>query len=144
MVIGGDRLRVRVVLVEPHRVRQVGAEFLQDAAHALQDEVALAAAARQPVERKARRPGDLRRRAGREIDGLVAGQEQPRPGLDRIGVGERGAEQMVDRLDLDARHHRLPAFPDAIPVRFAAQVASRTCIRLGSGGSARAARTISR
>src|SRR6185503_7801560 len=127
MVIGGDRLRVRIVLVETYRVRQVRAELLQDAPHALQDEIALAAAARQPVERKTGRPGYRRRRAGSKIDGLVTGQEQPRAGLDCIGVRERGSEQMLDRLDLDARHCGLPRILKYDPCALRGEVASRTC-----------------
>ena len=45
-MVGGDRFRVRIELVEPHGVAQIRAEFLQDPPHPLQNEIALPPAAR--------------------------------------------------------------------------------------------------
>jgi hypothetical protein len=36
-MIGGNRSRHRVILIEPDRMRQVGAEFAQDTTHPPQD-----------------------------------------------------------------------------------------------------------
>jgi hypothetical protein len=58
-VIGGDRPRVRVVLIEPDAVREVGAEFAQQPAHSPQDEVALPTAAVMAIKWKSWRPDDL-------------------------------------------------------------------------------------
>jgi hypothetical protein len=95
--------RVRVVLVKPHGVGQVGAEFPQYPLHPLQDEIALAPAARSPEQRKTGRPCHSLRHAALEIERLMPGQEDPLPGLDGIGIGHRHAEQ-IDRFHLDARH----------------------------------------
>src|SRR6185312_11224544 len=76
----------------------------EDAAHPLEDELALAAAAVLAVKRKARRAGDLGRAAAFPVIGLVPGQENPGSRLDRIGVADRRAEQGFDRSDLDTGH----------------------------------------
>ena len=106
-MVGGDRFRVRIVLVEPHGPAQLGPEFPQDMPHPLQDEIALPAAAGSPEQRKPRRPRHGLRDAAGEIKRLVPGQKDPRPRLDRIGVRHRQAQQ-IDRFDFDPRHRPLP------------------------------------
>lgn len=44
-MIGGNRSRHRVILIEPDGMRQVGAEFAQDTTHPPQNEIALTVAA---------------------------------------------------------------------------------------------------
>src|SRR5262249_42957457 len=100
--------RVGVVLIQPDAVREIGAELAEQLAHALQDEIALASAAVMAMERKARRPGDLLWDAGFTVIRLVPGQEEPRAGLDGIGVGHWRAQQPRDGFHLQCRHLPLP------------------------------------
>ena len=86
-MIGVDRGRGRIELIEAHTLTKVGAEFLQDPTHPLQDEIALAPPARPAEEREPRRARYRLGDADGEIEGLMTGQENPRPGLHRIGVG---------------------------------------------------------
>ena len=106
-MIGGDRFRVRVVLVEPHGMRGVRAEFPQYPLHPLQDEIALAAAARSAIQRETGRPRHRFRDAALEIERLMPGQKDPLPGLHRIGVLDRRSQQL-DRFHLDTSHLSLP------------------------------------
>ncbi len=68
-------------------MRQVRLKLLQYPLHALQDEIPFAAPARLSEHREPGRPRYRLGDAGREIEGLVPGQEYPRPRFDRIGVG---------------------------------------------------------
>jgi hypothetical protein len=55
-MIGSDGPRVRVILIEPDAVREVGAEFAEQSAHPPQDEIGLPAALVLTEEREAGRP----------------------------------------------------------------------------------------
>ena len=79
-VIGRDCPWVRVVLVEPDAVREIGAKFLEHAAHSLEDEIGLPAALVVMTEKRvAGRPRDpLVDPARAPIIGLVTSQEEPR------------------------------------------------------------------
>jgi hypothetical protein len=61
-------------------VRQIGAELAQDAAKALQDEIALAAIAR-PAKRRVAGRARVGIFASGEIERLVPGEENPGPPL---------------------------------------------------------------
>jgi hypothetical protein len=102
-MIGGNRSRHRVILIEPDGMRQVGAEFAQHTTHPLQDEIALTAAALAAMKRKPRRPGNLVRGAGLPIVRFVPGKENPRTGFDGIGIRDRCPKKAVDRLYI--QHH---------------------------------------
>ena len=103
-VIGGDGPRVRIVLIEPDGVREVGAEFAEHSAHPPQNEICLPPALVLTEKREARRPKDrLVHPARLPIIGLVAGQKDPGPGLYRTGKGNRRTQQVVDRSYLQ-RH----------------------------------------
>jgi hypothetical protein len=52
-------------------------------------EVTLSTTAVATIKRQPWRPGDFIENAGHPVIGLVAGQEDPRAGLDRVGVGHR-------------------------------------------------------
>jgi hypothetical protein len=91
-VVGIDRKRGRIILVEADGVAEIGPEFAQNVPHALEDEIALAAASRPSEHRKARWACHLRGDAACEVESLVPGQKNPRPSLDRIGVANRGAQ----------------------------------------------------
>ena len=112
-VIGSDRPRVRVVLVEPDTVCEIGAKFLEDATHSPEDEIGLPAALVVMTEQRvAGRPRDgLVDHAGAPVIGLVAGQKEPGPCPHRIGIGDRHPHQIFDRPYVQ-RHrsgpHRMP------------------------------------
>src|SRR5438046_246959 len=55
-MIGGNRSRHRVILIEPDGMRQIGPEFAQHTTHPPQDEIALTAAAVAAMQRKPWRP----------------------------------------------------------------------------------------
>ena len=109
-VVGGDRARVGIVLIEPDRMREIGAVLAQQPRHPLQHVIGFAAA---PVMRavcgKSRRPADTGvDLPGLPVEGLVSGQEDPWPGLDRTGIRDRHTEQL-DRFDFQ-RHPAASAF----------------------------------
>ena len=115
-MIGGDRPRVRVILVKSDAVREIGAEFGEHAPHPAENEIGLAAALMMMAEQRvAGRARDrLLHRPAAPIIGLVAGQEHPRPGLDSIGIGKGCSEQLVDRSDFQ-RHRPPPSRWIALP-----------------------------
>jgi hypothetical protein len=84
-------------------MRQVGTEFAQHTTHPPQDEIALTAAAVAAMKRKPRRPGNLVRGAGLPIVRFVPSKENPRTGLDGIGIRHRCPKKAVDRLYI--QHH---------------------------------------
>jgi hypothetical protein len=61
-MIGGDRARVRIVLVEPDTVREIGTEFGEHPAHPVEDEVGLPATLVMMAKQRV---------AGRSRDGIV-------------------------------------------------------------------------
>ena len=77
-------------------MRQVGAEFAQHTTHPSQDKIALTAAAVAAMKRKPRRPGNLVRGAGLPIVRFVPSKENPRAGLDGIGIRHRCPKKAVD------------------------------------------------
>src|SRR5207253_455066 len=95
-----------VELVEPHAPAQIRAEFPQKLTHPPEDEIAFAPATRSAEQRKAGWSRDLFGNAAREVEGLMPAQKDPRPGLHRIGIVDRRAEQL-HRFDLQCRHPAL-------------------------------------
>jgi len=100
-LIGAHRLEHRVVLVYAHAVTEVGAERGEGLAHALQDELGLAPEPRRAKGGEALRTFHFRRRACGEVERLVAGEEEPLPGLHRVGVGNRASCEPLDGMDFD-------------------------------------------
>ncbi len=98
-MIGMHRLAAGVVLVDAHGVRQIAAEFLERAAHALQDVVGFAPQRRTAAQATSDRPFDLAREPALEIERLVAVEENPRPRLDRVGETRAAARELLDRFD---------------------------------------------
>src|SRR5262249_5397235 len=84
-MIGMHRLIAGVVLVDAHGVREVRAELLERAAHALEDIVGFASQRRTAAQAASGRAFDLGSEPALEIKGLVAVEENPRTGLDRVG-----------------------------------------------------------
>jgi hypothetical protein len=97
-MIGGDRARVRVILVETDAVREIGAEFAEHPAHPAEDEIGLSATLMVMAKhRVAGRPQDgLVDHAGAPVIGLVAGQKDPWSGIHCIGIVNRCPEQIFD------------------------------------------------
>jgi hypothetical protein len=121
-MIGGDRPRVRVVLVEPDTVREIGAEFGQHAAHPVEDEIGLPAAlvvmAKQRVAGRSR--DGLVDHASAPVIGLVTGQKEPGPCLHCIGIGNRCPKQIFDRSYLQRHRSGLIGYRcDRPPLRWA-------------------------
>src|SRR5688572_32143991 len=90
-MVGVDRLPRRVILVEPHRVREARAGFLQQLGKTRADEIAFAPVLRQPMVRKAGVAADALVEAARVIDRFDPGQEHPVAGLHAGGVVDVGA-----------------------------------------------------
>jgi hypothetical protein len=97
-MIGGNRSRYWVILIEPDGMRQIGAEFAQHTTHPPQDEIALTAAAVAAMKRKPRRPSHLVGDAGLPVVRFVPSKENPGTGFDGIGVRDRCPKKAVDRL----------------------------------------------
>src|SRR5215469_13168497 len=125
-VIGRDRARVRIILVEPDGMREIGAEFAEHLAHAAQHEIGLTAA--RVVPAVSGEPGKSRDGgidgATAPIEGFVAGQEDPRPGFYGISIGGGRSGQVLDRFDLN--RHALPPFDLANRSQVKMRIAPRT------------------
>src|SRR5262249_56727876 len=99
---GGHRREHGVVLIAAPAVAEVGAAPGERLAHALKDDLALALQARRAERGEPLRTFALRRRTRREVERLVAGEEEPRPRFHRVGVRYCASSKPFDRADFDA------------------------------------------
>src|SRR5262249_9013549 len=124
---GAPRLERRVVLIDAHAVAEIGAEPGERLAHALQDELGLALQARRAERGEALRAFDFRRRARREVERFLAGEEEPRPGLYRVGTRYCGSCKPFDRADFDAGQRSRGGQSLMKPSRFGIFTCGRVC-----------------
>src|SRR5262249_21729032 len=91
---------------DAHGVREIGAELLERAAHALEDIVGFAPQRRTAAQATSERPFDLGSEPALEIKCLVAVQENARTGPNRVSEALADSSQPLDRLYGQRRRRR--------------------------------------